>query len=53
MHKLFEDLLGERVAADYRAASVGERRARESVDNAGAFIRGIEDELVRRGAITR
>jgi len=53
LHKSFEDLLSERIAADYRAASVGERRARESVENAGEFIRGIEEELVRRGAIRR
>ncbi len=51
MHKVLEDLLGERVAADYRAASVGERRARQSVNNAREFIREINDELVRQGAI--
>ena len=52
-HVLFENLLGNRVAADYRVGSLGKRRAVESVNMAREVIQAIEDELVRRGAIPR
>ena len=52
-HELFEELLSTRVAGDYRVGSLGSQRAVKSVKIATELIQAIEDELVKRGVITR
>ena len=50
-HELFWELLGTRIAGDYRVGSLGSQRAVNSVKIAKELIQMIEDELVRLGAI--